>query len=335
MKNNIKIDFVIPWVDNSDINWQESKKMYSSDIKDESNSDIRYRDWGLLKYLFRSIEENAPWVNNIYFVTCGQKPDWLDENNPKLKLINHKDFIPSELLPTFNVNVIENNLYRIKDLEEHFVYFNDDQYIINKTKPTDFFKNGKPCDSFCFNAVSSKGSNDIIEHIVLNDGEIIGKYFNKKEVIKNNFLKIFNYKYGFANNLKSLLLLPWKHFTGIQNQHIPTPYIKSKMKELWDKEYDLLYKSSSSKFRSKDDMNIWLFRYWNLYEGNFYPRSAKKSKFYEIKINNNELDKVINSNKYKLLCINDSSEDIDFNKVKEELINKLNKKFPNKSSFEK
>ncbi len=332
---NIKIDFVIPWVDNTDKEWQKQKEIYSSNIIDESNSDIRYRDWGLLKYLFRSIEENAPWVNNIYFVTCGQKPDWLDENNPKLKLIDHKDFIPSELLPTFNVNVIENNLFRIKDLEEHFVYFNDDQYIINKMKSEDFFHNGKPCDSFCFNTVSSKSSNNMIEHIILNDGEILGKYFNKKEVIKNNFFKIFNLKYKFSDNIKSLLLLPWKHFTGIQNQHIPTPYLKSKMKELWDKEYDLLYKSSSSKFRSKDDINIWLFRYWNLYEGNFYPRSTRKSKFYEIKSNNNELDKIINSNKYQLLCINDFDINVNFDKVKQDLINKFEKRFPNKSSFEK
>ena len=332
---NIKIDFVIPWVDNTDKEWQKQKRIHSSNTIDESNSDIRYRDWGLLKYWFRAIEKNAPWVNNIYFITCGQKPDWLDENNPKLKLINHNDFIPTELLPTFNANVIENNLFRIKDLEEHFVYFNDDQYIINEIKPTDFFKDGKPCDSFCFNAVSSKGSNNIIEHIILNDGEIIEKYFNKKEVIKNNFFKIFNLKYKFSDNIKSLLLLSWKHFTGIQNQHIPCPYLKSKMKELWDLEYETLYKGSSSKFRTKNDINIWLFRYWNLYSGNFYPRSTRRHKFYEITNDIGSLNKIISSKKYQLICINDSDININFDKVKQDLIDKFDKKFPNKSSFEK
>lgn len=331
---DIKIDFVIPWVDNTDKEWQKQKQIYSSNTIDESNSDIRYRDWGLLKYWFRAVEKNAPWVNKIYFITCGQKPDWLDENNSKLKLINHKDFIPSELLPTFNVNVIENNLFRIKDLEEHFVYFNDDQYVINKTKPTDFFKDGKPCDSFCFNAVSSKGSNNIIEHIILNDGEIIEKYFNKKEVIKNNFFKIFNLKYKFSDNIKSLLLLSWKHFTGIQNQHIPCPYLKSKMKELWDLEYNALYEGSSSKFRTKNDINIWLFRYWNLYSGNFYPKTTRRHKFYEITNDIGSLNKIISSKKYQLICINDSNVK-NFDKVKQDLIDKFDKKFPNKSSFEK
>ena len=35
-------------------------------------------------------------------------------------------------------------MFRIPDLAEHFIYLNDDFFLINETKPEDFFKNGLP-----------------------------------------------------------------------------------------------------------------------------------------------------------------------------------------------
>ena len=145
----MEIDFVIAWVDGSDKTWQESKAKYDTKNKNENNGVVRYRDWDELKYWFRGVEKYAPWVNKIYFVTCGQKPKWLDENNPKLVLVNHKDYMKEDYLPTFSANPIELNFHRIKGLSEHFVYFNDDMFIINPVKEEDFFKKGLPCDSYC------------------------------------------------------------------------------------------------------------------------------------------------------------------------------------------
>lgn len=121
------IDFVIPWVDGSDLEWRKSKNKYSGKIDEPVDiTDARYRDWDILKYWFRGVEKYAPWVHKIYFVTCGQKPDWLNENHDKLVLVNHEDYIPHEYLPTFSSHTIELNFHRIKNLSEHFVYFNDD-----------------------------------------------------------------------------------------------------------------------------------------------------------------------------------------------------------------
>lgn len=148
MKKQI-IDFVITWVDGSDPLWfrqkQNAKKKQgvSVDIDDRIE---RYRDWEILKYLFRSIENFAPWVNNVYFVTCGHLPAWLNTECPKLQIVSHKDFIPEKYLPTFNSHSIEWNFHRIKNLSEHFVYFNDDMFLLHPIKPTDFFENGKPVD---------------------------------------------------------------------------------------------------------------------------------------------------------------------------------------------
>ena len=69
------IDFVIPWVDGSDLEWRKSKNKYSGKIDEPVDiTDARYRDWDILKYWFRGVEKYAPWVHKIYFVTCGQKP---------------------------------------------------------------------------------------------------------------------------------------------------------------------------------------------------------------------------------------------------------------------
>lgn len=138
MKNNI--DFVILWVDGNDQNWLSEKFNYLSESDKLNNNDSRFRDWELLRYWFRAIEENAPWFNNIYFITYGHVPIWLNLENKKLKVISHKDFIPEKYLPTFNSNVIELNLHRINTLNEQFVLFNDDFFLNKKVSPNFFLK---------------------------------------------------------------------------------------------------------------------------------------------------------------------------------------------------
>lgn len=141
-----KIDAVVLWVDNQDVEWQQQKQKYQaieSDLPDAGEN--RYRDWGIFQYWFRGIEINAPWVNKVYLVTCGHVPEWLNLKHPKLVIVNHADFMPREYLPTFNANSIELNIHRIKGLSEKFIYFNDDMFIMNKTKKEDFFVDGKPC----------------------------------------------------------------------------------------------------------------------------------------------------------------------------------------------
>ena len=140
------VDYVISWVDPSDQKWQNSRFSYLVE-DEESNGDLRYRDWGFLRYWFRCVEKNTPWVRHIYFVTQGHIPSWLNTDNKKLKIIKHEDYIPQEYLPTFNSNVIELFFDRIEGLSEHFVYFNDDMFVLSPMKEEDFFINGLPKDS--------------------------------------------------------------------------------------------------------------------------------------------------------------------------------------------
>ena len=107
------IDFVIIWVDGSDPEWRAVKNQYVPKAIGEDDQEVRYRDWDNLQYWFRGVEKYTPWVNKIHFVTWGHLPKWLNVNHPKLHIVNHKDYIPEEYLPTFNSHTIEMNLHRI------------------------------------------------------------------------------------------------------------------------------------------------------------------------------------------------------------------------------
>ena len=93
-----KIDIVVLWVDGKDPNFIKEKQRISSQkelLNEDTDGEQRYREYGIFQYWFRMIERHAPWVNNIYLVTNGQKPDWLNLSHPKLRFISHKEFIPA------------------------------------------------------------------------------------------------------------------------------------------------------------------------------------------------------------------------------------------------
>ena len=138
------IDIVIPWVDGSDPVWQADHAKYRAS-KSADNHPARYREWGLFRYWFRGIEQNAPWVRKVHLLTYGHLPAWLEPDHPKLHIVNHRDFIPEEYLPTFSSHTIELNMHRIPDLAEHFLYFNDDVYLMKPSQPEDFFRDDLPC----------------------------------------------------------------------------------------------------------------------------------------------------------------------------------------------
>ena len=233
-----KIDFVLLWVDGNDPAWRAQKNQYSPAKKDYGSSDNRFRDWDNLQYWFRGVEKYAPWVNNIYFITWGHLPPWLNTEHPKLKIIKHEDFIPEQYLPTFNSDTIETNLFRIEELSETFVLFNDDFFLIDDVRPDDFFINGLPCDSFVENLIAPVGRAGITHtKVVITD--IINTHFSKRTVHKNIRGKIYNKKYG-VQNLITLYFFPFGYFTGFRNPHIAQSHLKSTFCEIWDKEYTAL-----------------------------------------------------------------------------------------------
>lgn len=327
---NQKIDFVIPWVDGNDTDWLKEKEKYQADSKSD-NSNFRYRDWENLQYWFRGVEEYAPWVNKIFFVTWGHIPKWLNINNPKLEIIKHEDYIPKEYLPTFSSHTIELNLHRIKNLSENFVYFNDDTFLINKTKETDFFEKGFPKDSACLYPNIPKGN--LIDNIITNDIAIINNHFESKAVLKSGWKKWFTLKNGkyLYNNI---FLYPFYNFSGINFTHLPNSFNKSSFEKVWSEEFEKLDETCSHKFRNAMDVNQWVVRCWQICENNISPRSIKWGYYYKYGNTKDNLEKLLLSSKYKAICLNDVSNEYNFEEEKEKTIKIFEKKFPKKSSFE-
>lgn len=215
----------------------KKKQGVSVDIDDRIE---RYRDWEILKYLFRSIENFAPWVNNVYFVTCGHLPAWLNTECPKLQIVSHKDFIPEKYLPTFNSHSIEWNFHRIKNLSEHFVYFNDDMFLLHPIKPTDFFENGKPVDMLALQPDVANVEDTIMPYIYLNNTMLLAKYFDKRENMKKQPGAYFHIGYPPMYFGYNLLEMAFPRFTGFYTVHGPSPLKKETYRFFWEKEEELL-----------------------------------------------------------------------------------------------
>lgn len=333
-----KIDFVVMWVDGNDPEWQKEKQKFSVD--DNADGSIyRYRDFGLLKYWFRGVEKFAPWVNNVYFVTWGHVPEWLDLNNPKLKVVKHSDFIPEDYLPTFSANAIENNLHRIDGLSEQFVLLNDDFFLIDSVKETDFFKNGKPMDTVALNVQCPQRSL-VSRFFGINNTAIINDHFNFESSIKENFWKWYSLKNG-KNVLRSIVLKGCPRFPGFWQHHLASSFCKSTFEEVWEKEYEILHQTSSHKFRESTDVNQWLFKDWQIASGNFEVRNVKFGEAFYIDrdgITNikNRIINYITHQKGKMIVINDGEmSDLEFNLLVEDLEKSFNEILPTKSHFEK
>lgn len=341
------MDFVITWVDGSDPVWQEDMAKYKATCETASGGllgdrcsqdarDERYRDYDLLRFWFRGVEKYAPWVRKIHFVTYGHVPQWLDTDHPKLHIVRHDSFIPQEYLPTFNSNAIEIFLHRIQGLSDQFVYFNDDMFPVAPIQESDFFRNGLPCDMLAFQPVVANPDNPVMSHLFLNNALVISKYFDKRTEVRKHpgyYCKIgYPPLYFFYN----LLELMFPRYTAFYTVHGPFPFLKSTFAELWEREESELRATASHRFRSKDDLSLYLFRDWQKLSGNFCPRNVQRDLgYYDLKQDNRMLYNQICCPKHKFLCINDANVSIDFERIKKELAEVFIKRFPEKSTFEK
>lgn len=325
------IDIVVPWVDGDDPQWLAEKRRYTPNAGNDDNIN-RYRDWGLLPYWFRSVEKYAPWVRKIHFITWGHIPAWLNTENPKLNTVKHSDYIPEKYLPVFSSHPIELNMHRINDLSDTFIYFNDDFFFSDFCKPEDFFVDGKPVDIAM--EIPFKFMSGNIDHIAGNNMFVINKHFNKKETELKNKKIWFSLKAPKAA-LKNLYMFPGTGFSAFYNPHLPQPFLKSALEDVWQSEEKLLDETCSHRFRNNEDVSQWLFRYWQFTTGNIVQSEKPRGKFLSIGRDNNEIREAILNKKYKTVCLSDDDVNCDFQKEQSFLHELFEKALPEKSSFEK
>lgn len=284
-----KIDLVILYVDSEDKNWQELYQKYAPQSADvQVTGKQRFRSNPYFKYLFRGVEKYAPWINNIFLVvqSKSQVPLWINTN--KIRIVLHEDFIPQEYLPVFSSQAIEMFLQNIPDLGEKFLYANDDTYITGDIKPEDFFTNdNKIKTSFSQAGYGSDIDMPLWKKAIINSGMMT----NKEETEK----------------LKS----EGKYITPM---HGMRPYLKSKMKEVYDL-YNNEILNSISKFRAEKNFTVYLYDFYLRKLGLTLDKEYKFSYFYSLSPVSLICTAIINPQYYKTICINDTVEEEDKTRI--------------------
>ncbi|CAA6812635.1 MAG: Capsular polysaccharide phosphotransferase wcwK (EC (Stealth protein wcwK) [uncultured Sulfurovum sp.] len=346
MNEEDKIDFVLPWVDSSDLSWQEEKGKYAlNSTSHDTENNTRYRDANTLRYVLRSIEKNCPWYHKIYLITTGHYPRWLDIHHPKIELITHDDIFPDNNdLPVFNVNAIEMNLVNIKGLSEKFVYLNDDTIIWKYLEIDRFFKNNKPVDFF-YHGWLPRGrvyklvrSSDVWVDAILNNIHLIN---NEVSLGKMSYSQYFHHSYGLKQKISNFLYrFLYKKVFWINHWHHPQPYVKQNLKyvsSIFSKE---MKETSRHRFKLNTDITQYLYRYWHLMTGDFEPHNYDDG--YVVRMNcfqqmKDILEEIKYGDTFSFVCFNDQMNDIsdsEFQEVVAMLEQSLKEKFKQKASFE-
>ena len=327
---------MILWVDGNDPVWLAEKRKYQANKKTENNSANRYRDWNLLPYWFRAVERFAPFVHKIHFVTWGHLPAFLNINAQKLHIVRHDEFIPKEYLPTFSSHTIEMNIHRIPGLAEHFVYFNDDMFLLRTFQPEDFFREGLPCTYGGEVPIELIGNIGTWQHAAVNDLGIINAHFPKREAVSRYGKKYRAKSYRWKDNLRTLLLekLYPDYFTGFKNLHAPAAYLKRSFLEVWEAESEKLDDTCRDRFRTNDNVNQWVVLWWQIASGQFSPYVIDNL---VDSIESNTIDylcEAIENQSHDYICLNDPEEGVDFELLSGRLQQSFEKILPEKSSFE-
>ena len=198
----MKIDIVYTYVDGTDTRIIEKKNKYFKKHDIQYNPNIRFESINEIVLSIQTILKFAKWINTIYIVTDNQIPPIQQElvSSGKVVIIDHKDIIPSQYLPTFYSDVIESYLHNIPNLSEVFLYNNDDFFFLDYVYKKDLFKNTalkhkSKATHIKFNVINDfdinifiHGNNEYCQRIVKTN-EILKTITNKK-LINNHYTKI-------------------------------------------------------------------------------------------------------------------------------------------------
>jgi len=334
-----RIDAVIAWVDGGDPAWLAEKERVSAGPLADARA-LRYRDWGVLQYLFRGLERFAPWIGTVHLVTWGHLPPWLNADCPKLHIVSHRDYIPAEYLPTFSANTIELNLHRIGALSEQFIYFNDDMFLLRPVPAERFFRGGLPRDFALMNPahtldLANGAGDERIFYIPYNDVNHLNARYAMRACVRRRPLRWFHPAYG-VDVLRNLLLYPWPRFVGFVDSHLPQPYLKSSFAEAWADAFAVLDATCRNPFRTDHDVNQWYIRYRQLAEGKFHPIRPLKDAVFALKEDNAAIYEAIERQKLPMICLNDSPfAEARFSAERARLQRAFERILPEKSGFER
>jgi len=314
---NDKIDLIVPWLNGNDKHWLSLYNSYLQTVSSGDKGISRIRDWDTLRFLLRSIENNAGWINKIILCVFDeyQIPDWLNVNNEKLKIVYHKDYIPKSCLPTYNGLCSSAFLFKIDELSNNFISCNDDYIFVNKCEESDFFVNNK-CVKY---------------YEELPDAY---NFYNRhrQDAWCGIMANTIEYKAKITNS--------WKNY---YTRHVPCSFHKQDFLNFYETNFNVLEKEFSKyecKIRQITNLLPEYIVDWiqgdkkdYIQDNNFYDKYKVIDLCKNTKINE-VMDACLHK---KCICLNDQSSGmnvIEFNDMKYKIVKILSGIFPYKSSFE-
>ncbi len=280
------VDAVLTWVDGADPDWDAARQERLDGLagsspdatRREASGRARFIDHGELRYALRSLDLFAPWVRRIHLVTAGQRPDWLDVDHPRINLVDHRDLLPAEALPTFNSHAIESALHRIDGLAEHFVYFNDDMMLARPVRPERFFSTaGLTAVTLAPGTVGLGDDADA--------PPFLKAAWNNRELLRREFGAVLSHP----------------------TPHTPQPHRVSVLQAIEARFPDAISATAHAPFRSDSDVSLTssLAQHYGLLTGTAYPAPADLA---YVDISNADLERrlqAVRDREQEFLCIAD------------------------------
>jgi len=148
---NVPVDMVFTYIDGRDPSLLHKRKLSEALYNEEDihaeraegkNFDMLYNNVDEITYSVRSVIKYLPWIRKIFIITDQQIPpvDQSFLNNGRICIVDHRDILNKNYLPTFNSEVVESCLHNIKDLSEIFLYNNDDSMHFSSVPKNALFR---------------------------------------------------------------------------------------------------------------------------------------------------------------------------------------------------
>ena len=291
------VSFVFPYVNMDDPVWQSQ---WASTFPEKKINPVRARELGMLKYLFRGIDENLKWIDEVVMLvnTRTQVPDWVKD----VRIVTVDEFIPRKFLPIFNSNAVEMFLAKVPGLGNGIIYSNDDFFPVKPLRYSDYFtEDGTPMISF-----------------------------QEKEYPKSAYQRQCQRDWVTANGVLGKKIIGQAYR---RPQHEPQAITRAQLKEASEALHDRRMGSITKVRDLSRNLSQYIYFDYVIASGRYVERE-KYDLFSKITMSKlPDIEKCIMGNSYKWVILNDTSS-TDEMAVKE-VIKMLDARFPRKSKFEK
>lgn len=327
------IDFVVTWVNDEDSEWRSRRARASGEAHSAlaDSSDIRFRDWGLLKYWFRAIESYCPWVRRVHLVTDTELPTWLATENTRLNIVDGRE-LKGRDVDTFSSRSVESQLHRIDGLAEQYVYFNDDFFVGRPLGREFFFRGGLP---YGVNVPTILADGDFRAHAMLHASGLINRHFSRKDYLRTVAKRSLRVSSG-AMLFRLPLFLACSSIPPVTDTHVGIPLLKSVVEQAYAAEPEAIEQARRTVFRSRNETApIYYATMWHLATGKYFARSKSAiGKYFSLASSPlSDVIAAIEGQRHAQFCLNDGAVS-DPASVRAQVIAAFERKLPNPSAFE-